>query len=105
MNLYVDDMREAPDGWVHATTVADAKTAIELGFVDLLSLDHDMGVCSACKSLGPLNWCPHIEDGTALINWMEEFNMWPTARPVVHSQNPVARKRMEAAIERHYGRI
>ncbi len=104
MDLYVDDIREPPEGWTIARAVTEAKLLISTGRVRNLSLDHDMGVCEACKPLGPLNWCPHVEDGTELINWMEETDNWPDEKPSVHSQNPVARQRMEAAIERHYAR-
>jgi hypothetical protein len=35
---------------------------------------------------------------------MEEHNTWPPDGVGVHSMNPVGRKRMEAVIERQYGR-
>lgn len=115
MNVYMDDVRKCPYfGWEVARTVAEAKRYLQTGQVNYLSLDHDMGACEECvrdrKHVGDMltpettfmNWCPHAEDGTKLVYWMIENNVWPTVKPVVHSANPVGRARMQGMIERYW---
>jgi hypothetical protein len=116
MNLYVDDVRRCPYlDWFVARTIAIAKEILTLGSVDACSLDHDMGACADCVSLGRhvgdmatpettfLNWCPHVEDGTSLVRWMVETGHWPNQKPTVHSANPVGRQRMQELIDRFWG--
>ena len=43
INLYVDDLRDCPEGFVIARTVSDAIYYLENFDVDILSLDHDLG--------------------------------------------------------------
>ncbi|MFH0992520.1 MAG: cyclic-phosphate processing receiver domain-containing protein [bacterium] len=44
INLYVDDVRECPPGFVVARSVDEAIGILEANEIDILSLDHDMGV-------------------------------------------------------------
>ena len=111
MNLWLDDMRPAPVGWIHATTVADAKKILLTGEVERASLDHDLGACQVCmQGRTPEQWlaeseytqmpnCEHYETGYTLVCWMEETGNWPKEKPVVHSRNPVGREKMQQAIE------
>lgn len=114
IDVYMDDIRPAPDGWMVSRTVADTKLRLEAGIVRRLSLDHDMGACPACEGTGKhvgdmsapettfFNWCPHHEDGTALVRWMIEQNIWPQQKPTVHSMNPVGAARMRSMIDRYW---
>jgi len=114
IDLYVDDVRKCPDGWIVARTIEAAKEALTLGHVRRLSLDHDMGACDNCIAKGEhigdmatpettfLNWCKHVEDGTKLVYWMIETNTWPQEMPTVHSMNPCGRERMVAMIQRYW---
>ncbi|MBU3176664.1 hypothetical protein KPL47_09790 [Clostridium estertheticum] len=43
INLYVDDLRDCPDGFVIARTVDHAIYYLENFKVEILSLDHDLG--------------------------------------------------------------
>lgn len=43
INLYVDDLRDCPDGFVIARTVEQAKYYLKNFEVEILSLDHDLG--------------------------------------------------------------
>ena len=48
MKLWIDDVRQAPDGWTWAATSADAihhivMTHITGGSLDEISFDHDLG--------------------------------------------------------------
>lgn len=114
INLYVDDVRRSPDGWILASTVSRAKEWLTAGVVEKLSLDHDMGACSACVANNThvgdqttpettfVNWCRHVEDGTSLVWWMIETGYWSVEKPTVHSMNPVGRERMEGMINRYW---
>jgi hypothetical protein len=87
IDLWLDDERSAPAGWVHVKTVEEAKRHLERGNVLNASLDHDLGEC---------------DTGYMLVCWMEETGKWPWNKPTVHSANPAGRSKMLAAIERHY---
>jgi hypothetical protein len=113
-NLYMDDVRPIPIGWIGARTVAETKAHLARGLVDRLSLDHDMGACEECtkqrKDVGDMltpettfmSWCPHHEDGTKLVHWMIEKDIWSRQMPTCHSANPVGRARMEGMIQRYW---
>lgn len=115
MTLFVDDIRQGPDGALVARTIGEAKKYLsERADIDTVSLDHDMGACAACSAAGLhvgdmrtpdmrtpettyMNWCPHAEDGYALVMWMIEHQRIP-ATVYVHSMNPVGKARMLAAL-------
>jgi hypothetical protein len=94
MDLWVDDKRPPEaygfEGFTWARTSEEAIALLRTGEVRFASLDHDLG----------------LESGTGydIVCWMEEHNTWPPDGVGVHSMNPVGRKRMEAVIERQYGR-
>ncbi len=44
VNLYVDDLRDCPKDFIIARTVQQAKCFLESFDVQILSLDHDLGV-------------------------------------------------------------
>jgi hypothetical protein len=114
INMYLDDERPAPDGWVLAKTVDEAKALLLQGVVQQASLDHDLGACSDCMGeRTPEDWlaetkytqrpnCEHFGTGYTLVCWMEETGNWPKERPAVHSANPAGRAKMQAAINRHW---
>jgi hypothetical protein len=92
MKVWLDDERAAPPGWAHVRTVGnviDLLIAEEpFGGVEAISLDHDLGDGN--------------ESGYEVLRWIEsEVYHGNLARPPrlhVHTANPPARKRMEAAI-------
>lgn len=89
MKVFLDDVRTPPDGsWV---LVATAKAAIDLlasGAVTHMSLDNDLG--------------EDEPEGYTVANWLERRVLTDPTFPIpvisVHSANPVARQRMQAAI-------
>ena len=89
MRLWVDDLRPAPPGWVHARTIEEAQGWLLTGQVEEASLDHDLGF--------------EQPDGSALVRWMARTGRWPKNRPVVHSMNPVGRAYMVGVIDRYFG--
>lgn len=90
MHLWLDDCREAPEGWTHAKTVAEAIEHMKTGAVEMCSLDHDLGASD-----------PTGATGYDFVRYMAENNLWPKMKPTVHSQNPVGRENMRAMIERY----
>lgn len=116
--------------WTWAKTVPEAQELLLTGEVEEASLDHDLGLCDACwdearkaaddspdfklnldfqhkmawnHGLASYASCVHNGTGYDLVCWMEETGNWPLLKPNVHSANPVGRKRMQLAIDRHYG--
>lgn len=109
MNVYLDDVRQPPIGWVLVRTLAEAKLILSSGHVERLSLDHDLGWCEQCsldtRVLGyatVIGSCEHVGTGYDLVCWMEETGNWPLQKPTVHSANPVGAARMRQAIERSW---
>lgn len=109
ISLWLDDVRPAPEGWVHVTTVHEAIVLIKQGKVARASLDHDLGLCSPCQARSddgsrrrPRN-CQCMT-GYKLCLWMAENNKWPDEKPVVHSANPVGAFAMRAIIDRYFQR-
>lgn len=88
MKVYLDDERVAPQGWVQVRWPDEAIELLKTGEVRDLSLDHDLG---------------DDKRGTGyyVLLWIEEQVMCRQFIPPsmhVHSANPAARLRMEAAI-------
>jgi hypothetical protein len=44
VKVWLDDEREAPEGWVHVRTPEEAIELLRAGEVEELSLDHDLGL-------------------------------------------------------------
>lgn len=114
MKLWLDDVRKAPEGFVHVMTVGEAKKLLETGQVEFASLDHDLGACIKClDGKTPEQWleesnyqtmphCTHVGTGYDLCLWMAETGNWPAEKPVVHSANPVGSERMRGVIDRYF---
>lgn len=114
MNLWLDDMRPAPIGWIWVKTVEEAQERLRTGEVEQASLDHDLGACEAClRGRTPEQWleetgytqmpqCEHFGTGYTLVSWMEEHDIWPKTKPTVHSRNPVGRARMQQVINKRF---
>lgn len=94
MKVWLDDERPAPPGWTRARTPNDVVALIlaeePFGGVEEISLDHDLGDDDGAGT------------GYDVLVWIErELHAGYLARVprlYVHSANPPARKRMEAAI-------
>jgi hypothetical protein len=111
INLWLDDERPAPDGWVHVKTDAEARVLLAQGIVQDASLDHDLGACDDCMRGGDKeDWlsrtkyrempnCIHFGTGYTLICWIEETGHWPKGSISVHSANAAGRAKMMAAIK------
>jgi len=88
VKLWVDDIREAPDGWIRTRSAWAAIEILSSGGVMELSLDHDLG--------------PEKEVGTGytILNWIEErvvLNNFVSPVIRIHTSNISARIKMEQA--------
>lgn len=87
-NLWLDDLRTAPENWDWATSAEQAIALLKSHQYAVISLDHDLGDDRAGTGLDVLRW---IEEEVALHGLRP-----PEMR--VHSMNPVGRQNMLAAI-------
>ena len=95
MKVWLDDERKAPEGWVHVKTPLQAIELLKTGNVEEISLDNDLGM---------FNYQPPNE-GYHVANYIEEAAITGTLKPLkirIHTQNPVARDKMKAAIRNAY---
>jgi hypothetical protein len=87
MKLFVDDLRDCPEGWQIARNVSAAIGWLSRGVVDEISLDHDI----ACKHPGCYVDC-QLEDFTAVAEYVALMNPRPVVR--IHTGNVVAGRKM-----------
>ncbi|VXC51194.1 conserved hypothetical protein [Burkholderia sp. 8Y] len=88
MKVFLDDERVTPDGWTRVHWPHEAIRLLELGTVEEISLDHDLGD-DDCGT------------GYDVILWIEEAVALRGFRPPkisVHSANSSARAKMEAGV-------
>lgn len=84
MNVYLDDLRKCPEGYVLAKTYEDAVKLIENNSINILSLDHDLGM----NSNGDLN-----KTGYDLVKYICENNVFINTI-YIHTDNVVGRENM-----------
>ena len=92
MKIWVDDVREAPTGYIWCKSVNETiKTILELeksSSVDLIDLDHDAG--------------EYVIDGgdyIKILDWLVEHERNYPIR--IHSMNPVGVDNMRRIIQRN----
>ena len=93
MKVWLDDLREAPPGWVRVRTPEVAIGLLETGDVTEISLDHDLGLVDGERERTGYDVLLWLEREVAEGRWV-----FPLPQISVHSANPVGRKRMEQAI-------
>ncbi len=96
MQIWLDDLRPAPEGFdVHARTAAEAIVLLQDGRVRFISLDHDLGE-------------PENGSGYEVACWIEEHAfLWSQGEPeglpplewAIHSQKPVGHQNMTRALQ------
>jgi hypothetical protein len=94
MRVWLDDVRPAPDGWVHVRTPEEAIELLRTGEVAELSLDFDLG----------FRGDEERRTGEVVLVWIEEQVVRGTAQFVlpeisIHSSNPVGRARLRRALD------
>ena len=83
IRIYLDDTREAPEGWTLARNVIEAQRLLLKGGVEAISLDHDL----------------YHETGMVLVDWMIATNLVPR-EIIIHTWNDIGALRMRTALER-----
>lgn len=90
MKLWVDDIREAPKGWVWAKDALEATDYLLTNEVTHISLDHDLGDDDLGTGYDVLNWLElEVHDGKIKCPKIS-----------LHTANPVGRMRMEQVIRK-----
>ena len=84
MDVWLDDTRANPYGWVWVKTVDEAIEYLKTGEVEYLSLDNDLG--------------EGITEGREVVKWLWENDVWPKGI-VIHSSNVVAVEYMAKMID------
>lgn len=90
MNVWVDDLRPAPDNWVHCLTSEDSITWLEhmrnhgVDF-GILSLDHDLGGDDTSRRVAM---------------WLAENDFWPKEIRL-HTMNPVGYEYLQGFCNRY----
>ena len=90
MKIYLDDVRDAPPGWIQTTTADTTIQFLETGRVTHLSLDHDLGDDEG------------VGTGYDVLLWIEEqvfMHGFTPPKIWIHSANCAAWTKMEQAIE------
>lgn len=110
-NLWVDDVRQSPEGWLWARNAYEAIDLLESHNVEFASLDHDLGSYMQCNECEWGEFCNVSPDqctckchlpgptGLDLLKLMKEMNLWPINKPAVHSMNPIGKQQMINFIE------
>ncbi|HEX5582349.1 cyclic-phosphate processing receiver domain-containing protein [Gaiella sp.] len=94
MKVFLDDLRDAPEGWVRTRSPEETIALLETGEVTELSLDHDLGLDTPERE----------RTGYTVLAWLEREigeGRWRFELPriAIHSANPPGRLRMRRAIE------
>lgn len=95
MKLFLDDERTSPEGWIRAYWPEEVIELLKTGKITELSLDHDLGDDARGT-------------GYTVLEWLEEqVVMHGMSPPIlhVHSANPPAKIKMEAAITAIYRQV
>lgn len=94
IKIWLDDVREAPEGYCRCHSVNEAIKKIiecekEYAVIDEINCDHDLG-----------DYASDGGDGIKLIDWLAERK---THYPVkLHTMNPVGRENMQREIDRYW---
>ena len=78
MNIYLDDERKCPNGFIPAKNYDECLDLLINNKVDILSLDHDLG---------------EIKTGYDVVKYIVEFECYPETI-YIHTANPAGRKNM-----------
>lgn len=95
MNLWLDDMRKNPDGWMWAKDYYECINAFYKYDVVNASLDHDLYLGGFWDDD---HWNQPTKTGFDVVEWIAEHEMWPETL-AVHSDNVKGVARMCDVIE------
>ncbi len=94
IKIWLDDLREAPEGYCHCHSVNETiKKIIECekrrAVIDEINCDHDLG-----------DYAFDGGDGIKLIDWLAERKTYYPVK--LHTMNPVGRENMQREIDRYW---
>jgi hypothetical protein len=94
VQVWLDDLRPAPAGWIWVRTPTEVIRLLETGEVSRLSLDFDLGLTPEGEEM----------TGYSVVRWLELTvgeGRWTSPLPeiTIHSANPVGRARIQRAID------
>ena len=94
IKIWLDDVREAPEGYCRCHSVNEAKEKIiecekEFVVIDEINCDHDLG-----------DYASDGGDGIKLIDWLAERETYYPVK--LHTMNPVGRENMQREIDRYW---
>ena len=102
MKLYVDDLRKCPEGWTLARSNTEAIRLLAFGYVDEISIDHDICVANFGQISVPLRHRLAIGEETFMPVVYYIALMKPEDRPkkvTIHTANPAAAMRMQRILQ------
>jgi len=91
MKIWLDDLRSAPQGYMHCRSVNEAIQMIVIHeiTIELIDCDHDLG-----------DYAFDGGDGIKLLDWLlERGTLYPLR---LHTMNPVGIDNMRRMIERYW---
>lgn len=94
LKLWLDDLRPAPDGYIHCRSVFEAELYVETAercgiVIGQIDCDHDLGIYA---NLGG--------DGIELVEWLAATGRFPPV--ALHTMNSVGRENMQSLIDRYW---
>lgn len=96
INIYLDDLRDCPEGFVLAKNIEEVKKLFEQHEIGILSLDHDLGE----DEKGNL-----LPSGYDFVKYFCEYGL-QAEKIYLHTDNPVGKENMYqtilAAQRRHF---
>lgn len=98
LRLFIDDIREAPEGWTLVTTVTEAIKFINRYQyeIDAISIDHDISYPVTVNGLSRPYPSPETFQAVALyIDSVYSSHMEDAPIITIHSANPVGAKQID----------
>ena len=94
IKIWVDDIREVPEGYIGTKSVNETIMLIEKienegGKIGLLDLDHDLG-----------DYAQFGGDAIKILDYLAEYEKFYPVK--IHTANPVGRANMERMIHRYW---
>jgi hypothetical protein len=93
--LYVDDLRDCPEGWDVARNFHQAIVMLDTGDYDEVSLDHDIASFYGNKEMTGYDVLQYL-----IMRKLEGATV--PGKIYVHSANPVGVKKMQEDIDRYF---
>lgn len=94
MKIYLDDIRDTPNGWIRTYSSDETIKLLEAGGVEEISLDHDLDRKFDKMSLEELSIRPDIDTGMKVVNWILKNPDKLPKKWACHSARQICRDRM-----------